>query len=359
MYELIQTIQASGTPYEIGYIHGTLAKEKILNNIKVYDEMFQQWSKINWEQAKERAKKYKKYVEEEPELLEEMKGIAEGAGLEFEDIMALNARSEVVFAENVMSDACTSFSVLPEASKNQHTYIGQNWDWRAGSIDNLIILKIKQENKPSIFMVTEAGIIGKIGFNSKGLGVCLNALSVVGKAEGMPLHVTLRRILNSNTINEALMKINGIKNAGPGNYLMAQNDGCTLTVEKTPEAWDFILSENGVLMHTNHIVSDVLRAKVKDQGPTVFPNTILRYDVMKRLLQRESGNIDVEYIKSCLRTHCQFPDGICHHTNETLPLANRLTTVFSIIMDLNTSEVWLTLGPPCESEYTHYKVSFD
>ena len=29
---------------------------KILNNIKVYDEMFQQWSNINWEQAKEEQK---------------------------------------------------------------------------------------------------------------------------------------------------------------------------------------------------------------------------------------------------------------------------------------------------------------
>lgn len=360
MYGKFSIIEASGTPYEIGFKHGSLAKEKVLGSIETYKIMFKQWSSLDWEEAKIRSSKYVKFVEEaDPDLIEEVRGVADGAGVSFEDIMTLNARSEVVFAQHKTLDGCTAFSCTPEATKNGHVLIGQNWDWKEQAIDNLIILKIKQRSKPDIFMVTEAGIIGKIGFNSTGLGVCLNALVVAGEPNGIPLHFVLRRILDSPSINSALDKINTQRNAGPGNYLMAYPDGCSLTVEKTPEAWDYLYNDTGILVHTNHIISKNLQLRIKDDGPVRLPDTIIRYHMMQKMMNNENGNITVDYIKSCLRSHHQFPEGICHHVNVKAAPSNQFTTAFSIIMDINTSEVWLTLGPPCESEYQHYRVNFD
>lgn len=357
VYGKIQIVETKGTPYEIGLAHGTQAKDKILRNIKVYDVMFQQWSNLTWEEAKKRAEIYKKHIQNtEPELIEEMSGIAEGAGVTVEDIITLNARSEVVFAQT--SNACTAFAITPEASANGHVLIGQNWDWREEILDNFIILKIYQSDKPSIFMVTEAGILGKIGFNSSGLAVCLNALVVLGEPDGLPLHIVLRRILNSYLLNDALNAINEYPVAGPANYLMAQRDGSSMSVEKTPRAWDYLYNEEGILVHTNHIINKNLAQYVADLGPTRLPDTIVRYHEMKKLLEKEKGNITVEYIMRCLRDHHQFPQGICHHVDPLAKPANRFMTDFSIIMDLNTSEAWITLGPPCMSDYVNYGVNF-
>lgn len=356
-YGPFQIVECQGTPYEIGLAHGQQAAEKIKRNIAVYDEMFQLWSNLTWDEAKKRADKYRRHIEaEEPQLIEEMKGVADGAGVTLEDIITLNTRSEVVFAQT--SDACTAFVVTPEASANGHVLIGQNWDWREPIKDNLIILKIQQVGKPSIFMVTEAGILGKIGFNSSGLAVMLNALVVLGDPDGLPLHIVLRRILDSTLLNDALDKINGYRVAGPGNYLMAQKDGCALTVEKTPEAWDYRYADDGILVHTNHILSPRLQLQIKDLGPDRLPDSIVRYHEMLKMLKAKKGEITVEYIKQCLRTHHQFPQGICHHVDKNAKPANHFMTDFSIITDLNTGEVWLTLGPPCESEYSHYDIHF-
>ena len=106
-----------------------------------------------------------------------MEGVAVGAGVDFEDILTLNARSEIALTgrkDIAFADGCTAIAVTPPAS--QDTIIGQNWDGKGSQIDSLLLLNIEQSDKPNITMVTEGGIIGKVGFNSAGVAVCLNAL---------------------------------------------------------------------------------------------------------------------------------------------------------------------------------------
>ncbi|HHV41863.1 MAG TPA: acyl-CoA--6-aminopenicillanic acid acyl-transferase [Clostridiaceae bacterium] len=355
--EPFQIIECRGTPYEIGFAHGEQAKEKIRLNIREYEDMFKISSDIDWAQARKRSLYFVDYIRQlEPDLLEEMRGVADGAGLELADILALNSRSEIVFG--LAKDGCTSFTITPEASANGHTLIGQNWDWRVPIADGLIILKIYQQGKPGIFMVTEAGIIGKVGMNSEGLGVCLNALVVQGQPEGLPLHIILRRILNSKLLNDALLAINGVKNAGPANYMFAQKGGCALDVEKTPQAWDYTFNDRGILVHSNHILSPRLLARVNDQGTIRFLSSIVRYHMMTKMLNREIGDITVEYLMECLRSHHQGRESICCHADSDQPLRRQSMTCFSMIMDLDTNEMWLTPGPPCQFEYTRYLIEF-
>ena len=43
-------------------------------------------------------------------------------------------------------------------------------------LETTILLRLEQETKPTVLTMTEAGIVGQIGFNSTGLGACLNIL---------------------------------------------------------------------------------------------------------------------------------------------------------------------------------------
>ena len=55
--------------------------------------------------------------------------------------------------------------------------------------------------------LTEAGILGKIGLNDAGLGVCLNLLSTTadGGRDGTPIHVLLRQMLQScRSVDDAI-----------------------------------------------------------------------------------------------------------------------------------------------------------
>jgi isopenicillin-N N-acyltransferase like protein len=51
-----------------------------------------------------------------------MRGIADGAGRDLLDIVALNVRTEINFG--LFSDGCTAMAWHTE----QHAWLGQNWD---------------------------------------------------------------------------------------------------------------------------------------------------------------------------------------------------------------------------------------
>jgi hypothetical protein len=55
-------------------------------------------------------------------LVEEMRGVADGASLDLEDILALNVRTEIAYG--MFSDGCTAFSW----KVGEKSFIAQNWD---------------------------------------------------------------------------------------------------------------------------------------------------------------------------------------------------------------------------------------
>lgn len=77
-----QYIKVSGTPYERGFQYGSQAKERIYKVIEEYKVLFEKEAFITWDKAYELSKPYRKEIEKyRPDLVEEMKGIADGAVL--------------------------------------------------------------------------------------------------------------------------------------------------------------------------------------------------------------------------------------------------------------------------------------
>lgn len=81
---------------------------------------------MDWETVKTFALKYDTFLAERfPEYVEEMKGVAQGAGKEYADILALNVRTEIAFG--AFSDGCTA--VAMRSGDGGRSLLGQNWDW--------------------------------------------------------------------------------------------------------------------------------------------------------------------------------------------------------------------------------------
>ena len=143
-------IELAGTPTEIGKEHGQQLTKEIRSQIDVYNAMFKQTSKLDWAAVKEVSRDYAATIQRlTPDIYEEMLGIAEGAGLDVLDIVALNSRSEI--ALGLFSDGCSSLGW----KRDGEVLLAQNWDWTARVKDNCCLMSIKQENKPAIWMVTE------------------------------------------------------------------------------------------------------------------------------------------------------------------------------------------------------------
>ena len=117
--------------------------------------MFQHTSNLAWKDVREVATEFQPTLQNlTPDLFTEMEGIAEGAGLDVLDIIALNCRSEIALGR--FSDGCTALSW----KKSEATRVlAQNWDWTQTVKKNLAMVSIQQVGKPTIYMVTEVSTL--------------------------------------------------------------------------------------------------------------------------------------------------------------------------------------------------------
>lgn len=351
----------SGPPLARGRQYGQRARERIHRSIESYRALFIRRAGLDWPSAVRRASRYRSSIGDFlPDALLEMQGIAEGADVELGDVLALNARSELMFAgaapDRGHAGECTSFAVLPEATADGHTLIGQNWDWLPFARETMVLLEVRREEGPGYLTVAEAGHLAKVGFNTAGLGVCTNTLvsALDDGRPGVPYHVLLRALLDAETMSQAARTLYAAERAFSANYVIAHEDGLAMNVETLPGDTGGVhvaLPENGVLWHANHfLVPEFAR---HDARVATHPNTIFRAHAMRRAIEGERG-LTVERLQNVLRGHQNHPEGICGHPDERLHPLEQRRTIASVIADLTLGTVWVAPGPPCSTSYERH-----
>lgn len=355
----LPVVSVSGDAYDCGLQHGSQAKDLIQKNIAYYIYLWKTYSNIDKDVVLSQARKFIPIIEGyDPDVMDEIRGIADGASASLEEVIALNARYEFVWAKMVVTRMeCTSIAIEPEANLLRHTLLGQNWDFKPKLAKQCIILKIAQKGKPRIVTHVEAGTVAKIGFNSSGIGLCINAL-VSSKdtfEPKVPVLVICRGILNAQTLGDAIKAVVSADRAVSCNFLIAHKEGEIIDLEVTPDDVGFMYPEHGIIVHTNHFIN--LRTRnVIDKFISIIPDTLLRVERAKRLLLRKLGKIDIETFKEILRDHYNWPNSICRHEDPRLHPDLQLKTLASIIMDLNDGSMRVSNGPPCEEEYSKVEI---
>lgn len=229
--------------------------------------------------------------------------------------------------------------------------------WDAGQSPNLISLHITQptNGKPTINMIAEAGIIGKIGLNSHGVGVTLNAIKAAGvNFNKLPCHLALRLVLDSTSRTEAIERLEKIGVASACHILVADNTGGT-GVECSPNdiiqlrQGDEREGRQGVVTHTNHYIVDHPGFESK----LWLPDSLDRLDRVRELLCQRSDAPSESAIRSILSDEKGHPGSICRTATKEHPS----TTLFSIIMNLHEKKATATIGRPVEPQgYIHMQL---
>lgn len=345
--KLLHVVSKEEDAYERGHALGTQVKQLVKTNLEIYMKRFLHYG-LSRQTVFTTARKFKPIIEKhDQEMFQEIKGVADSTRLKLEEILALNVRYELIWGSWA---GCTTIAVQPEASKNGHILIGQNWDWIDSVRDSCHTWLIKRSGRPDLLCFTEAGIVGpKIGINSAGLCVTVNGLVSAedGIKKGVPFHLICRRILNSTSMNEALEFLGRIERAGSANYLIGHMEGEALDVEAGPNQLGYIYPTDGVLVHTNHFIS----LNVKDVGKKRFPDSVIRYFRCQHLLKKSGPQLSPEDVQTILRDHFNYPNSICVHPDSKKPAEEREQSNASFVMDLTEQNMWIAKGPPCENEY--------
>ena len=350
-------IRVRGSAYERGHQLGEQAAARIARSVAIYKDVFSHYAGWKWDRVVEHANLYRPAIGDyRPRYLEEIQGIADGAGLDSGDVLALNVRTEIMFAAIARRAAgeCTAFVALPQATADGHTLIGQNWDWVPPASDTVIVLEAEQDEGPDFVTVVEAGLLAKAGFNSAGIGLVTNALVTdqdCGKP-AVPYHIVLRAILDAETMTDALDAITRFERSSSANYLIAHRDGEAINVEAAPGDFTRTYLEfpsRGTFAHTNHYVSTAfdLRDVMRWDGP----DSPFRWHRMTQFLERDVGHLTPESIQGFLGDHFNYPSGICQHPDPRLDPADCFATVASVVMDLATRTMWIADGNPCHTPF--------
>jgi isopenicillin-N N-acyltransferase like protein len=353
-------LRISGSARERGRAYGELARDRIRLSRSSYEEVFARTVGWSWERAVASAARYEKPVRElAPDVMQEMEGIAEGSGLPVGDVLAINARTEILFAATareaaaqraILPGECTALALLSGRTRAGRPLLAQNWDWLVHAFETVVVLEVEQpDDRPNFVTVVEAGLLAKSSMNSAGLGVVTNALvtSADRGEPGIPYHVMLRLLAERETLTDALALVQAATRSSSANYLIAHADDVAVNVEAAPgdfRALSWQIPHDGSLVHTNHFLS--LPPGVDEVSLYSMPDSLVRLQRAAGALS-DGGTWDVKEIGELLADHAGWPVSICGHPDPRVEPVERGATVMSVVMDLAERQMWLASGNPC------------
>ena len=343
--------QVAGEPFERGRQHGEQAADLIRFNLDGYRRLFRHYAGLDRAAALAAARLYLGPIRlHAPHLLQEMEGIAAGAGLSLEEVLALNCRTELLSTAKIpLCQECTAIFAAPEQTAGGHTLLAQNWDWHDILRGGMILLRIEGPGRPTVLTLTEAGMVGKIGLNSAGIGVCTNFLRHDQRRLGLPFHLMLREMLEAPRLGLAVAAAYRAGRADAGNYLLAQADGEGINVEAAPSSVAWLHPRDGLLVHTNHFL-DPRALGVVEPPRERWSSTCHRLERLGDQLASKQP-VTMKDLQGYLSDHQMYPHSVCCHEDRNLPDGERYRTVTSVVMDLPARELHISDGPPCQSAY--------
>ncbi|MFZ5918215.1 MAG: C45 family autoproteolytic acyltransferase/hydrolase [Chloroflexota bacterium] len=302
-----------------------------------------------------------------PDLLEEVRGIAEGAGVGFEYTLVRQLSDEEPwyrFEKKIElgirpPESCSALGAWHQ--RGGPPVIAQNMDSPAYYDDHQVLLHIQDPSSPVEALVfTVAGKISLAGLNNQGVGICCNTLLQLDYAiDGLPEDFIVRGFLAQPNLDEALGFMRRVKHASGQNYVVGGPDR-VLDLECSAHKICEFTAYPGAnrVYHTNHpLVNDDQERhnrRLSRMPPDILTwyknrqTTYARFASLEKHLRDPARIVDIDTIKAVLSSH----DGpVCIDKGTGVNI-----TLGCLIMELSAEPVLhLSPGPPCSTPFNSYR----
>jgi len=363
-------VSVSGSPYERGRQYGRAVPERIQLSVALYGG---QLADFGYGEV-EKAALILSFADEigafgEP-YLEEMRGIAAGAGVAFQDIVMINARTEIIAkarieknrplrAEVDPDDGCTGAVILPERSARGTLIHGQNWDWRSECADTAIVLRVRRDDGPDFLTFVEAGGLARSGLNAAGISITANYLDSERdfKAPGVPLVLIRRKVLEQEHLALAAKAVATTPKVCSNNMMIATAEGFAINFECAPDEAFPIYPSKGLIVHANHWVSPVALGKLRDTGLLSAPDSLYRDWRVKKLLDGAGAKLTTDDLKRALFDEFAKPYSVCRPPRPGLRDSNLSATVAMVIMEPGNGFMEVAPLPALNRRFTRYSLA--
>ena len=359
-------IEISGPPFERGRQYGQQAAAEIRRGIEHYESQLRSFQ-LGERQLVQIVDMYLPTIEPfEPRFIAEMRGIAAGAEVKFHQIVMLNARTEVLRLaadpellrqhRSAETDGCTTIAVEAEAAADGQLIHAHNWDWKIESAQASVVLRIRDSEGPDILTFTEAGALGRFGFNSNGIAITANNLESDRdyRQLGVPLALLRRKVLEQTHLALAIHAICSTPKSASNNIAVSHSGGgMVFDFECAPDEVFEVAPREGVLVHANHWQSAAAAVKLREEGIKSSPDSLCRERRARKLLAASQGRLSVADVKSILLDNWETPWSICRPPR-LWGQASMSATVITLIMQPSLGIMEIAVLPSADPTFTRY-----
>lgn len=277
-----------------------------------------------------------------PKTFEELRGMADGSGVLFEDLFLINSMEMVgVFHDY---ERCTSILVAPSKSATGATLIAHNEDWVSYDRNLLFMLRCHPENEPAFLAFTYGAWIPQYGVNENGLALVADSNTASDRRVALSQTLIGRDALRCKTIHQAISKIRSLPRSDGHSYVFASlTEGKILETTATKTATISLTSRISFLVHANDY-------QVKKTAALEFQSS-RAYSAYRRarvleLLKGREGLINKEDLRIVLSDHQNAPKSVCVHKNRQTDEE----TIAMIIIDPAERSIEISPSRSCESK---------
>lgn len=365
----MRVLELKGTPRQRGRQHGEELREEIGRHLDLYRENIQQDTGLDAQVFFDRMyaetdfmPAIEKYA---PDLLEEVRGIAEGSGRNFDETLARQLSDEdpwfrqIVKFGRAVPENCSCLGT----SETGRSLIAQNMDSPLYYDGFQMLLRVHEPDSDVESLVfTVAGKLSLAGMNNQGVGICCNTvLQLDFNPRGLPEDFIVRKVLQQKNLDDVLAFMKSIPHASGQNYVIGDPKRVTdleCSAHKVVEIPPQPATQR--VFHTNHpLQNDDTRSwnTLLERGEREAPQMVAqmkarqttfdRFAALKRDVEADLP-LDVRRAAEILSDHTA---PVCLHH-----LGKGNYTLGCLIMELDAQNPRLNIagGPPCSTPFRTY-----
>ena len=189
-----------------------------------------------------------------PGLLDEVRGIADGAGIDFQTMYAFQLIDETwVMSDDLGLSKCTTIGA--RRRDDSPAFVAQTLDIPGYYHGFQTVLRIEgSDEEPAALIFTIPGVVATNGLNDRSVAVCVNAVTQLSdSAKGLPVDFIIRGILQQKTYQDAVQFLKEIQPAAPQNYVIGGPKEVASFERSASRMVEFIPFEGAEFTyHTNH-----------------------------------------------------------------------------------------------------------
>ena len=228
-----------------------------------------------------------------PSFLDEVAGIAAGAGLDHDEVFAFQLVDEQWCYEARRRAACgvdAGDGGSGCSTIGLRGLVAQNLDLPRWWDGLQTVLRIAGGDEPAVVIVTAAGFLTMNG-TSEHVAIGVNALpDVPSSTTGLPVAYAIRQALLQPTAELAASLLESVDHASGQSYLIADRVD-TIGVEADSEGTTRFGKGDDVVLHTNHALHRVRGDRGRSMASAALANTTARLAALEQANVRDLDTV--------------------------------------------------------------------